>query len=103
MFKTTTQALGSVKAGTKHQITFPYEDIETIHAINLGCGCTSAYNDPNIQSVVVNYTAQQVPQHLLNLSQYHYTAKKTLYVVYNPKGEQQAISTTLSFEVTVNN
>lgn len=102
MFKTTMKKLGSVHAGSKHHVEFPYEDIEIVYEINLGCGCTSAYNDPNLQKVVVIYTAQNVPQHFINQSQYQYTTTKTVTVIYQPKGQAESLSVQLSFEVTVN-
>jgi len=101
MFKTTLKKLGAVSVGTKHHVEFPYEDVEIVYEINLGCGCTSAFNDPNLQKVVVIYTAQAVPQHFINQSQYSYTTTKTVTVVYQPKGQAQSVSVNLSFEVTV--
>lgn len=82
-FETKSIDFGIVKAGSKLKIEFKgTDDIKEIRTIRPSCGCTSVKYDKENNKVIVNYTAGNVPQHLLNDGINHYKTTKNITVVY---------------------
>lgn len=105
MWKETIKNLGELKVGIEQIITFEYEGPININRnrwgkpdIQTSCGCTSAIFRDNF--LIVKYTPNQIPKHLVAEGKTSYSTRKTITIGYiDSTGESKR--DTLSFTALI--
>lgn len=64
MFLKTEHDLGIIKAGSKNNMEFPYDESVSLVTRITGCDCSSSYNKAKERMVVLVFTAMEIPKHL---------------------------------------
>lgn len=81
MFEVVNVNLGKVRVHSSNNVVFPFKGIKIHHMIP-SCGCAVPKIDESTSSVIVNYTAKDIPPHLVNKGQSQYKTSKDITVNY---------------------
>ena len=79
---------GQVQVGKKLRAIFTLLDDNIIENVKTGCGCTNAQISNNRKSITVNYTAEQIPHHLLQQGFFR-ILKSVDAIVLNPTNKHK--------------
>lgn len=89
MWKETEKNIGQINIGDKLTIDFEYDGTLTINKnifgrqdIVVSCGCTSAKWIPNLNKLLVEFTAPDIPQHLKQMGIKEWAVRKTINIGY---------------------
>jgi hypothetical protein len=96
MFPVSHKDLGTLRAGIRIAVDFPYTDnIATLTNIRSPCDCTDSNYLPNERVVRIYYTPKAVPEHLRLENKNSYNTQKTFTVTFttkdNPGNTQTAV------------
>jgi hypothetical protein len=101
MFTYTSLILEPMSPYQEAKIEFPYTGDIQITDLTASCGCSVPTNDKEKKVVRVNFTAQEIPRHLAQQGQTHYTAVKIIKVKYHFGNPHDSHEQTLQFTVLV--
>lgn len=101
MFQITHKDLGVIKKGVLIKIQFPYTDINLVLRVEAGCDCSEVHNDSKNKQIVVSYTPNGIPKHLVEAGQRSFTPVKEVIITYNIKDGGESLVQRLTFSGTI--
>lgn len=83
MFNPVIVELHNQKVNREIQFHYHYGDeVKLITSITSPCGCTRVTNDSEFRNIVVNYTPQDIPIHIIKQGRNFYDTVKIITITY---------------------
>lgn len=86
----------NAKVGVKETLIFSYdEDTSVVTKVEVPCICSAAKFNNKEKQVIIEYTPQDIPKHLLQDGKDSYSTTKSIKVWYTDKDDSQHEQTLL--------